>query len=101
MSRTLTPRYSNGWGVAFLFKAKLYVTLKKSVLDPQGSAVQKALHSLGYDTVGDVRIGKYMELLLKETDRDQASVKVREMAETLLANPVIEEFTYELVEETR
>jgi phosphoribosylformylglycinamidine synthase PurS subunit len=87
--------------VLSLFKAKLYVTLKKSVLDPQGSAVQKALHSLGYEAVADVRVGKYMELLLAETDRDRAVAGVKEMAERLLANPVIEEFTYELVEEKR
>lgn len=78
-------------------KAKVYVTLKKSVLDPQGKTVQQALSTMGFGDVKDVRMGKYIELDLGNTDKVQADAKVRTMCEKLLANTVIEEFKYELV----
>ena len=78
-------------------KAKVYVTLKKSVLDPQGKTVQQALSTMGFNDVKDVRMGKYIELDLGNTDKVQADSKVRTMCEKLLANTVIEEFKYELV----
>ncbi|NPV26138.1 MAG: phosphoribosylformylglycinamidine synthase subunit PurS [Firmicutes bacterium] len=81
-----------------MFKANIHVTLKKSILDPQGTAVQKALHSLNYVNVTDVRLGKYFEVQLDAPDRAAAEAQVREMCERLLANPVIEDFTFELVE---
>ena len=77
-------------------KAKVYVTLKKSVLDPQGKAVQHALSTLGFSEVKDVRMGKYIELDLGAADRTQAEAKIRSMCEKLLANTVIEEYRFEL-----
>jgi phosphoribosylformylglycinamidine synthase PurS subunit len=77
-------------------KATVYVTVKQNVLDPQGKAVQGALHSLGFNEVGEVRIGKYMELTLDTNDRNAAEERVRTMCEKLLANTVIEDYRYEL-----
>ena len=77
-------------------KAKVYVTLKKSVLDPQGKAVQHALSSLGFGDVKDVRVGKYIELDLGSVEKTQAEQKIKMMCEKLLANTVIEDFKYEL-----
>jgi phosphoribosylformylglycinamidine synthase PurS subunit len=81
-----------------MFKAIVYVTLKQSVLDPQGSAVKESLHSLGFDEVNDVRIGKYMEVELNATNREAAEERLKEMSEKLLANTVIEDYRFELVE---
>ena len=77
-------------------KAKVYVTLKKSVLDPQGKTVQQALSSLGFNEVKGVRMGKYIELELNGRDKSQAESKIKAMCEKLLANTVIEEYRYEL-----
>jgi phosphoribosylformylglycinamidine synthase subunit PurS len=76
--------------------AKVYVTPKRGVLDPQGKAVEHALRSLGFGEVGDVRIGKYMEIRLDDGSREQAAARVREMCEKLLANQVIEDFRFEV-----
>ena len=76
--------------------AKVYVTPKRGVLDPQGNAVAQALHSLGFGEVGDVRIGKYMEIRLQKGSHEKASARVREMCEKLLANQVIEDFRFEV-----
>ncbi|MBZ5750883.1 MULTISPECIES: phosphoribosylformylglycinamidine synthase subunit PurS [Metabacillus] len=80
-----------------MYKVKVYVTLRESVLDPQGTAVKSALHSMSYNEVEDVRIGKFMELTIEKSDRD-LDVIVREMCEKLLANTVIEDFRYEVQE---
>jgi phosphoribosylformylglycinamidine synthase subunit PurS len=80
-----------------MYKVKVYVTLRESVLDPQGTAVKKSLDTMGYHAVEDVRIGKYMELTLEKTDRDVEEV-VKEMCERLLSNPVIEDYRYEIEE---
>ena len=77
-------------------KAKVYVTLKKSVLDPQGKTVQQALSSLGFNEVKGVRMGKYIELELNGMDKSQAESKIKAMCEKLLANTVIEEYRYEI-----
>ena len=77
-------------------KAKVYVTLKKSVLDPQGKAVHQALSSMGFSEVKDVRMGKYVELELGTIDKTQAEDKIKTMCEKLLANTVIEEYRYEI-----
>ena len=77
-------------------KAKVYVTPKKSVLDPQGKAVQHALASLGFSEVKDVRVGKYIEIELGEIQKNQAEQKIKTMCEKLLANMVIEEYRFEL-----
>ncbi len=81
-----------------MFKVLVYVTLRESVLDPQGHAVKGALHSLGFDEVNDVRIGKFMELKIEAKERAQAEERVREMCEKLLANTVIENYRFEIVE---
>ena len=77
-------------------KAKIHVTLKSGILDPQGKAIEHALATLGYNAVGNVRVGKYMELELSESVKDKAEVQVKAMCEKLLANTVIEEYRYEL-----
>ncbi|MBT9139726.1 MAG: Phosphoribosylformylglycinamidine synthase subunit PurS [Dehalococcoidia bacterium] len=82
-----------------MWKAEIRVLLKKSVLDPQGQAVENALGSLGYGNVQDVRIGKYLEVSFDAGSRQEAEAQVREMSERLLTNPVIEDYTFELVEE--
>ena len=79
--------------------AKVVVTLKKSVLDPQGVAVKHALASMGYGSVGDVRLGKYMEVRLNGSDPQKAEKELKEMCEKLLANPVIEEYKYEILKD--
>ncbi|MFD0711879.1 phosphoribosylformylglycinamidine synthase subunit PurS [Paenibacillus sp. GCM10027626] len=77
-------------------KATVYVTIKQNVLDPQGSAVQGALHSMGFEEVGKVRIGKYLELELDTTDRAEAEARLKAMCEKLLANTVVEDYRFEL-----
>ncbi len=77
-------------------KAKVYVTLRKSVLDPQGKTVQHALSAMGFPEVKDVRVGKYIELDLGAVDKAGAEQKVKTMCEKLLANTVIEDYRYEL-----
>ena len=79
-------------------RAKVYVTLKKSVLDPQGKTVQHALSTLGFNEFKDVRMGKYIELDLGNTGKAEAEQKLKSMCEKLLANTVIEEYRYELVD---
>jgi phosphoribosylformylglycinamidine synthase subunit PurS len=73
-------------------KARVHVTLKSGVLDPQGKAIGRALGSLGFTGVGDVRQGKFIEIDLAETDAAKARAKVKEMCEKLLANTVIEDY---------
>ncbi len=77
-------------------KAKVYVTLRKSVFDPQGKAVQGALASMGFNDVQNVRMGKYIELELGTTEKAKAEEKIKIMCEKLLANTVIEDYRYEL-----
>ena len=77
-------------------KAKVYVTLKPSILDPQGKTVAGALRTLGYDAVRDVRQGKYFELDIDAATVQQARSLAREMADRLLANPVIESYRVEV-----
>jgi phosphoribosylformylglycinamidine synthase len=79
-----------------MFLARVYVTLKPTVNDPQGLTIRGALHSLGFDGVDSVRAGKYMEIHIDAADRGTAEASVREMCEKLLANPVIEDFRFEL-----
>lgn len=77
-------------------KARVTVMLKPGVLDPQGKAIGSALAGLGFDGVGEVRMGKVIELQLAETDPARAEAAARAMAEKLLANTVIESFRVEL-----
>ena len=71
-------------------KAKVYVTLKPSILDPQGKTIAQALHTLGYDAITDVRQGKFFELDIEADSPDDARATASEVAERVLANPVIE-----------
>ena len=77
-------------------KAKVHITLKAGVLDPQGKAIGRALAGLGFDGVGEVRQGKVIEIELAETDRAKAEASLRQMCEKLLANTVIENYAIEL-----
>lgn len=77
-------------------KAKVHITLKNGVLDPQGKAIASALHGLGFDEVGEVRQGKVIELQVNETDEAKAREQVEAMCKKLLANPVMENYTIEL-----
>jgi phosphoribosylformylglycinamidine synthase PurS subunit len=77
-------------------KAKIRITLKTGVLDPQGKAIQNALGSLGFQGIEEVRQGKYIEVDLKETDEARARAEVERMCKELLANLVIENYSYEL-----
>lgn len=78
-------------------KARVYVTLKRGVLDPQGSAVNRALHAMGYGEVSDVRLGKFIEVTLDEraSEADERQ-RLEEMCRKLLANTVIEDYRIEL-----
>ena len=77
-------------------KARVFVTLKPSVFDPQGQTIADALHSLGYQGVGDVRQGKFFELELDAASADQAKRLAAEVADKVLANPVIESYRVEI-----
>ncbi|MFY4776995.1 phosphoribosylformylglycinamidine synthase subunit PurS [Metabacillus sp. RGM 3146] len=80
-----------------MYKVKVYVTLRESILDPQGKAVNHALHSMGYGEVEDVRLGKFIELTVKKSDRPLDET-VEEMCRKLLANTVIEDYRFEVEE---
>jgi phosphoribosylformylglycinamidine synthase len=77
-------------------KARVFVTLKPSVFDPQGRTIAEALHSMGYTGVGDVRQGKYFELDVNAATADQTRKLAAEVADKLLANPVIESYRIEV-----
>jgi phosphoribosylformylglycinamidine synthase len=77
-------------------KAKIHVTLKEGILDPQGKAIEHALATLGFRSVSNVRVGKYLELELDEPAREKAEAQVKAMCEKLLANTIIENYRYEL-----
>lgn len=79
-----------------MLKAKIYITLKKSVLDPQGITVKHALKSLGFKGIDGVRMGKYVELSLNSKSRKAATKEIENMCKKLLANPIIEEFRYDI-----
>ena len=79
-----------------MLNARVFVTLKRSVFDPQGKTIHDALRSLGYEQVADVRQGKYFELKLENATPEEARGVVEEMARKVLANPVIESVRVEL-----
>lgn len=79
-----------------MYVAKVYITLKPTVNDPQGLTIKGALHNLGFTSVEDVRAGKYMEVRIEESDPTEAKEQVNEMCRKLLANPVIENYRFEL-----
>ena len=76
-----------------MYKAKITITLRPSILDPQGKAVHHALESLGYDAVEQVRMGKFAEMWIDEDTEDAAERIAREACERLLANPVMEDYS--------
>ena len=82
-----------------LFQAKVYVSLKKGLADPQGSTIKEALESLGYGNLTEVRFGKYIEVKLRAKGKKRAVQELEEMCGKLLANPVIEEYSYHIEEE--
>ncbi|KYO66363.1 phosphoribosylformylglycinamidine synthase subunit PurS [Thermovenabulum gondwanense] len=84
-----------------MYYAEIRVMYKKGVLDPQGQAVKGALHHLGFSKVNDVSIGRVIFLKLEAQSKEEAQKTVREMCESLLANPVIEDFTYTIMEEEK
>lgn len=83
-----------------MLKAKIFVRLKGSVLDPQGKAVTQSLHQLGFQDVIDTRVSKYIELVINETDKEKAKAEIDSICDKLLANPNTEtyDFSLELME---
>ena len=79
-----------------MFIAKVYITLKPTVNDPQGLTIRGALHTLGFSAVQEVRAGKYIEIRIAENDLEKARAEVQDMCRKLLANTVIENFRFEL-----
>ena len=79
-----------------MFLARVYVTFKPTVNDPQGLAIRGGLHHLGFGSVDSVRMGKYLEVRLEEADAESARARVDQMCRQLLANPVIEEYRFDL-----
>lgn len=79
-------------------KARVIITLKKTIMDAQGQTAEKALHNLGYRGVSNLRIGKYVEMELNGAPREQLSSQLDEMCRRLLANPIIEDFRVEIEE---
>jgi len=78
-------------------KARVTISLKDGILDPQGKAVEHSLHSLGFTSVSRVRVGRYIELELKEEDTFHAEKKVEEMCKKLLGNPVTENYQIQII----
>jgi phosphoribosylformylglycinamidine synthase PurS subunit len=81
-------------------RVKIFVLPKTGVLDPQGNAIERSLHTLGYGEVRDVRVGKYLELDVDAPSRTAAELRVREMCDKLLANTVIEDYRFEISSES-
>lgn len=81
-----------------IYQVQIYVTLRPSVLDPAGTAVRSGLQHMGYDNVEQVRIGKYIELSLRADDEATARRQLDRICDQLLANPVIENYRFELTE---
>ena len=80
------------------YSVKIFVTYRKGVLDPQGVAVEKAAHSLGFEKVRNVKVGKYITMNIEAGSSEEDKKKIEEMAKKFLVNPVIEEYTYEIEE---
>jgi phosphoribosylformylglycinamidine synthase len=79
-----------------MIKAKVYVTLKKGVLDPQGKTIKQALEHLEFKGIEDVRLGKYIEITLNSKSETEAKKEIKDMCEKLLANTVIEDYRFEI-----
>ena len=83
-------------GISFEMKAKIIITPKKAVLDPQGKTVQSALEHMGYDGIGDVRVGKYLEIELSGQDKGTLQKEIDDACHKILSNPVIEDYRFEI-----
>lgn len=81
-----------------MIKAKVFVTLKPSVLDPQGKQVMNSLHSIGYDNIKEVRVSKFIEVTLDSNNLEQAEQEIQEICEKILANPNTETYSWNLEE---
>ena len=81
------------------FRVAVHITPRRGILDPQGKAIAHSLHTLNYAEVADVRMGKYLEVRVQGLSRAQAEQRVDEMCRRLLANLVIEDFRFEIIEE--
>ncbi|MEO8446938.1 MAG: phosphoribosylformylglycinamidine synthase subunit PurS [bacterium] len=82
-----------------MYISKINISLRKTILDPQGKAVEHSLKSLGYDAIADTRIGKYIELKINACSKDEATRISDEACKKLLANPVMEDYTFTIYEE--
>jgi phosphoribosylformylglycinamidine synthase PurS subunit len=80
-------------------RVKIFISFKKGVLDPQGKAIEQSLHTLGYREVADVRLGKLIDFRVADGSAEAITNRVHEMCDKLLANPVIEDYRFELVAE--
>ena len=80
-----------------MYKARILITLRKTILDPQGKAVEHSLKSLGYGNIVDTRIGKYVELKIDASDESSAKSVAEEACKKLLANPVREDYSLEII----
>ncbi len=80
-----------------MFTAKIKVTLRKTILDPQGKTVEHSLKSLGYDKISGTRIGKYIEMKVDVSSKDEATVIVEESCKRLLSNPIMEDYEFEII----
>ena len=76
--------------------AKIYITLKKGILDPQGKAIRQSLLSIGHNEIKEVRVGKIIEIKMNGTSKEDGENKLKEMCEKLLANTVIEDYRFEI-----
>lgn len=83
-----------------MYHSKILVTLRQSILDPQGKAVEHGMHSLGYGMVRNVRIGKFVELDVDARTREEAETITKEVSQKLLANPVMEDFSFTIEEKS-
>jgi len=80
-----------------MFKVSVYVTPKQGVVDPQGAVVERALPGLGHSSAGDIRVGRYITMEVEGTDLEKAKADVNDMCRRLLANPIIEDYRFEII----
>ena len=80
-----------------MFKVSVYVTPKQGVVDPQGAVVERALPGLGHSSAGDIRVGRYITMEVQGTDLEKAKADVDDMCRRLLANPIIEDYRFEII----
>jgi phosphoribosylformylglycinamidine synthase len=83
------------------YLVKVFISYRKGILDPQGVAVEKAAHQLGFKSVRNVRVGKYITMEIEASSEEEVKREVEEMARKFLVNPVIEEYTYQISEVSR